>query len=182
MPGFDVRNATIWPLEISLGMLGPMYWGLTEPNQVFSRGTGAVWFTIQATVALDHKEHITTFGAVFDVFKTILFPQVKLGNWLINGETLAEAHAITDDVAQALGAKAPITVKGGRPLDEMPAAEAVSALQEIFTADRARVRKLGCYAGWRGHRQYVVSGGPTLQATAGGVELVTGTPLSIQKT
>lgn len=180
MPGFDIKNATIWPLEISLGMLGPLYWGLTEPNQTFSRSTGAVWFTLQATVALDRKEHITTFGAVFDVFKTILFPQVKLGNWLVNGETLAETHAITDDVAQALSAKVPITVKG-RPLDEMPAADAVIALQGIFTADRARVRTMGCYAGWSGHKQYVVSGGPTLTATPGGVELVSGTPLCIVK-
>lgn len=99
MAGFDIRNDTIWPLEISLGMLSPLYWGLTEPAQTFSRSTGAVWFTIQATVALDHKEHITTAGAVFDVFKNILFPQVMLGNWLINGEMLAGSHGITEDVA-----------------------------------------------------------------------------------
>ena len=180
MPGFDVKNATIWPLEISLGMLGPMYWGLTEPNQTFSRGTGAVWFTIQATVALDRKERITTFGAVFDVFKTILFPQVKLGNWLVNGETLAETHAITDEVAQALSAKVPITVNGRR-LDDLSAADAVTALQGIFTTDRARVKNMGCYAGWSGHKQYVVNGGPTLKATPSGVELIAGAPLSIQK-
>lgn len=178
MPGFDINNETIWPLEISLGLLSPLYWGITEPNQTFSRNTGAVWFTIQATVALDRKEHITTAGAVFDVFKNLVFPQVMLGNWLINGEMLAESHAITDEVAQALSAKTPITIKG-RPLDEMPAEEAITALQGIFTADRVRVSKMGCYAGWRGHRRYVVTGGPTLTATPGGVELVSGIPLCI---
>lgn len=180
MPGFDVRNSTIWPLEISLGMLGPMYWGITEPGATFCRSTGAVWFTIQATVALDRKEHITTFGAVFDVFKTILFPQVKLGNWLVNGEALAEMHAVTSEVAQALSAKAPITVNG-KPLDKMAAADAITALQGIFTPDRARVRSMGCYAGWSGHKQYQVSGGPTLMKKSDGVELVSGTPLSIHQ-
>ena len=180
MAGFDIRNDTIWPLEISLGMLSPLYWGLTEPAQTFSRSTGAVWFTIQATVALDHKEHITTAGAVFDVFKNILFPQVMLGNWLINGEMLAGSHGITEHVAQPLGAKRPITIKG-RPLDEMSTEDAIAGLQGIFTHDRSRVSKAGCYAGWSGHKQYVVSGGPTLQVRAGGVELVSGTPLSIVK-
>ena len=180
MAGFDVRNDTIWPLEISLGMLSPLYWGLTEPAQTFSRGTGAVWFTLQATVALDRKEHITTAGAVFDVFKNILFPQVMLGNWLINSEMLAESHAVTEEVAQALGAKMPITIHG-RPVNEMPAEEAIAALQAIFTSDQVRVAKAGCYAGWRGHKQYVVSGGPTLKATPGGVELVAGASLALAK-
>lgn len=180
MAGFDIKNATLWPLEISVGMLGPMYWGITEPGQTFSRSTGAVWFTLQATVALDRQEHITTFGAVVDVFKTLLFPTVKLGNWLVNGAVLAETGAITDDVAKALSAKVPITIKG-RPLDGMPPAEATSALQQIFTADRARVRSLGCYAGWSGHKAYVVSGGPSLVAKPGGVELVAGTPLRLAK-
>ncbi len=178
MAGFDIRNDTIWPLEISLGMLSPLYWGLTEPTQTFSRSTGAVWFTIQATVALDDKEHITTFGAVFDVFKNILFPQVMLGNWLINGEMLAGSHAITEDVAQALGAKRPITIKG-RPLNEMSSDDALAGLREIFAADRSRDSKAGCYAGWSGHKQYVVRGGPTLTATPGGVELVSGSPLAL---
>lgn len=180
MAGFDIRNGTIWPLEISLGLLSPLYWGLTEPEETFSRGTGAVWFTVQATVALDHQEHITTAGAVVDVFKNILFPQVMLGNWLFNSKMLAESHAVTTEVARALGAKMPITIKG-RPINEMPAEEAITALQGIFTPDRSRVSKAGCYAGWRGHKQYVISGGPTLQVSPGGVELVSGAALSLAK-
>lgn len=31
MAGFDIRNDTLWPLEISLGMLSPLYWGITDP-------------------------------------------------------------------------------------------------------------------------------------------------------
>lgn len=180
MPGFDIKNATMWPLEISLGMLGPMYWGVTLPGDTFSRGTGAVWFTIQATVSLDRQEHITTGGAVWDIFKTILFPGVKVINWVINGETLLDAKAITEDVAGALRTGGPITVKG-RPIGEIPDSDAANLLRGIFTPDRARVRKLGCYAGWSGHKRYTVTGGPTLIKSPSGpnVELVSGTPLCI---
>lgn len=131
-------------------------------------------------MALDRKEHITTAGAVFDVFKNILFPQVMLSNWLVNSKMLAESHAVTEEVAQALGAEQPITVHG-RPVNEIPAEDAIAALQEIFTPDQVRVAKARCYAGWRGHKQYIVSGGPTLKATSGGVELVSGVSLSLAK-
>lgn len=181
MPGFDIKNETIWPLEISLGMLSPLYWGITEPNQTFSRGTGAVWFTIQATVALDHKEHITKLNAVFDVFKSIIFPQIMLGDWLFNDKMLAEANLISEDVANALNANTPITIKG-RPLNVMSPEEMKSALQGIFSSNMSRVSKAGCYAGISGHKQYVIKGGPSLtRNNIGNIELVAEKPLSISQ-
>ena len=49
-------------------------------------------------VVLDYKEYIMMVGVVFDVFKNILFPQVMLGNWFINGEMFVGLYVIIQDV------------------------------------------------------------------------------------
>lgn len=181
MAGFNIRNDTVWPVELTLGLMSPFYFGVARPGEVFSRSTGAVWFTIQAMVSLDGKSHITTGLAVFEAFKSAFFP-IKLGNWLINQEHLVDANQITGEVANALKAGSPLRI-AGRPLSTMSEEDAVSALKTIFTSERACTRQLGCYAGWRGHKNYAVSGGPTLAISADGkgVDLVSGTPLSLGK-
>ena len=66
-PGFEIKNETIWPLQISLDQVGPLYFDLIQPGQTFSRTTGAVWFTIRGAICLDPKDQITTWDAVWPI-------------------------------------------------------------------------------------------------------------------
>jgi hypothetical protein len=66
-PGFEIYNGTIWPLQIALKQVGPLYYGIVQPGQYFRRDTGAVWFTINASIALDGKEHISDWDCVWPV-------------------------------------------------------------------------------------------------------------------
>ena len=186
MAGFDVKNATLWPLEISLRQVGPLYWGVTPPGGTFSRGTGAVWFTIQGTISLDGKERTTVMDAIFLPLKASL-GLVGLGNWLINGGAarITAATGISEAAANKLvgGHAANTIVINGKLLSEMAEAEVQKALEGIFTVQNSICRMHGCYAGWSGHKHYVISGGPTLKAipkSKGRVELVAGS-LTIAK-
>lgn len=55
-PGFQIQNKTDYPVLISLEQVGCLYYGIVPPGQVFVRNTGAVWFTIKASMAPDLKE------------------------------------------------------------------------------------------------------------------------------
>lgn len=66
-PGFEIKNDTRWPLQISLDQVGPLYFDLVQPGKTFVRDTGAVWFTIRAAICLDPKDQITTWDAVWPI-------------------------------------------------------------------------------------------------------------------
>ena len=66
-PGFQIKNCTQWPLTISLEMIGPLYYGLCQPGEIFTRDTGAVWFTIKAVVSPDNKSHIDDWDCIIPV-------------------------------------------------------------------------------------------------------------------
>lgn len=55
-PGFYITNKTKWPISIALSQFGCLYYGTIKRGEVFKRNTGAVWFTIQASVQPDGKE------------------------------------------------------------------------------------------------------------------------------
>ena len=70
-PGFVIHYETIWPVEVALAQVGPLYWEVVPGGKTFTRATGAVWFTINGQVALDGKEHISTWDAVWPVASII---------------------------------------------------------------------------------------------------------------
>ncbi len=39
-PGFRIKNCTQWPLTVSLDQVGPLYYGLVQPGEIFQRDTG----------------------------------------------------------------------------------------------------------------------------------------------
>ena len=51
MGGVLIKNCTAVPLKIQLCQAGVLYHGLVQPGEVFARETGAVHFTIRATVS-----------------------------------------------------------------------------------------------------------------------------------
>lgn len=55
-PGFQIQNKTDYPVLVTLEQVGCLYYGIVPPGQVFQRNTGAVWFTIKASIAPDLKE------------------------------------------------------------------------------------------------------------------------------
>ena len=55
-PGFQVQNKTDYPVLVTLEQLGCLYYEIVQPGKVFQRNTGAVWFTIKATMSADLKE------------------------------------------------------------------------------------------------------------------------------
>jgi hypothetical protein len=189
MPGFDIKNNTLWPLEISLRQLGPLYWGVTNPEQTFRRGTGAVWFTIQATVSLDGKEHITKWDAIWPIASVVGSLAIgaltggygafaiagsiasSVGSLSIAGITASMASTL---IAGGVAATEAIVISGAT-LGALGSSAAATALSNIFSKQNASVSKMGCYAGWSGHKHYTISGGPTLKPLPNGqMELVPG--------
>jgi hypothetical protein len=55
-PGFQIQNKTDYPVLVTLEQVGCLYYGIVKPGEVFQRDTGAVWFTIKASMAPDLKE------------------------------------------------------------------------------------------------------------------------------
>lgn len=51
MGGVQIKNCTAVPLKIQLCQVGVLYHGLVQPGEFFARETGAVHFTIRATVS-----------------------------------------------------------------------------------------------------------------------------------
>ena len=51
MGGVLIKNCTAVPLKIQLCQVGVLYHGLVQPGEYFARETGAVHFTIRATVS-----------------------------------------------------------------------------------------------------------------------------------
>ncbi|HEX4961665.1 MAG TPA: hypothetical protein VF173_12550 [Thermoanaerobaculia bacterium] len=100
-PGFIIKNDTIWPLQISLNQVGPLYYGIIEPGEYFIRDTGAVWFTIKAAIFLDEKDKITPLTAVL--------PVVSIVGSVILGAVTAGASAFAGGPALAAAGAAGVS-------------------------------------------------------------------------
>jgi hypothetical protein len=189
MAGFDITNNTIWPLEISLRQIGPLYWGVTNPGTTFRRSTGAVWFTIQATISLDGKGHITEWDAVWPIASVVGALAIgaltggygafavagsiasSIGSLSIAGITASMASTL---IAGGVAATEAIVISGAT-LGALTSSAATTALAGIFSRQNASVSEAGCYAGWSGHKKWTISGGPTFKPLPDGkIELVPG--------
>lgn len=189
MPGFNIKNNTLWPLEISLRQIGPLYWGVTDPGKTFSRSTGAVWFTIQASVSLDGKEHITKWDAIWPIGAVVGAIAIgaltggygafaaagtiasSIGSLSVAGITASMASTL---IGGGIAATEAIVISGAT-LGALTSSAASTALAGIFSKENASVSKMGCYAGWSGHKGYTISGGPTLKPLPNGqMELLPG--------
>ena len=81
-PGFYITNKSIWPISIALSQVGCLYYQTIPPGGVFKRNTGAVWFTIQASIQPDGKEQRTDWDCVAPVAAIVasaLFAAVSAG-------------------------------------------------------------------------------------------------------
>ena len=173
-PGFIVKNNTIWPLQISLNQVGPLYYDVIQPGQSFVRTTGAVWFTIKASVFLDEKDRITDWDCVMPVagiVGTVILSAVTAGaaayaagpalaaagaagvagvSGLSSAGALATATAASSLVGAGFSAGASLVIGGavvGGGLGTALSATAQAALADVFKKENISVSKAGCYAG-----------------------------------
>lgn len=173
-PGFTIRNDTIWPLQISLSQVGPLYYDVIQPGQSFTRDTGAVWFTIRASVFLDEKDRITDWDAIMPVaiiVGTVIFAAVTAGaaayaggpalaaagaagvsgvTGLSSASALATAMASSALVGAGFSASAALVIGGavvGGGIGAAVSASTQAALKEIFKGQNISLSSAGCYAG-----------------------------------
>jgi hypothetical protein len=55
-PGFQFVNKTDWPVQVRISQVGCLYHGVVPPGGTMMRDTGAVWFSLDASWALDGKD------------------------------------------------------------------------------------------------------------------------------
>lgn len=186
-PGFEIFNDTIWPMQVALKQVGPLYYGLVPPGGYFRRSTGAVWFTINTSVSLDNTLRITDWDCVWPV--AAIVGSVALGAltggagaFATAGTAAAATGGLSVTLASALVAggltATNALVVSGAVLGSLSAGAAASALAKIFDNSSAEVSKAGCYAGrpWPFRhrvRTYRIHGGPYLRDIGNGqMELV----------
>ena len=172
-PGFIIKNDTIWPLQISLNQVGPLYYDVIQPGQSFVRTTGAVWFTIKASVFLDEKDRITVWDCVWPIATitgTVLLAAATAGatayaagpalaaagaaGWsgvtgLSSASALATATAASTLVGAGFSASASLVI-GGAVIGGAGSAATTTitaALKDIFSEKNCSLSQFGCYAG-----------------------------------
>ncbi len=172
-PGFKIKNDTIWPLQISLNQVGPLYYGVIQPGETFERDTGAVWFTIKASVFLDEKDRITDWDVIFPiatVVGTVVLAAVTAGaaayaagptlavssmagisgvTGLSSASALATATAASALAGAGFSSSAALVI-GGIVVGGTASAlttTTTAALKDIFSSNNTSASKAGCYAG-----------------------------------
>lgn len=191
-PGFHINNKTKWPLAIALSQIGCLYHGVVKPGKTFRRKTGAVWFTIQASVQPDGKDPRSTWDCIAPVVAIvgaavitaatagagafIAAPAVAAGSAAAALSGIATSTAVTVSAA-ALAAGATTTVTG----------LAVAVGKVIAKNGKGSLH--GQYAGYdwpfrcKHMPHYEITGGPGQPRLLpdGGYYLEAGTPLKIKK-
>lgn len=201
-PGFEIKNNTQWPVQVSLEQVGPLFWGVVQPGKTFKRDTGAVWFTIKATIVPDGKPSIKTWDAVWPialttvvVIATVFTAGMAAGPALVaTGGMTGAAAAMNTAIASAMvgagftantalsvaaASGAILSYAAGAATDAVK--DAVSA---IFSGSNVTKSRSGCYAGlpWPGNgarKKYSISGGPTFTNGPDGTALLGGQKLKI---
>ncbi len=186
-PGFLIRNDAQWPLIISLNQVGPLYYDLIQPGQVFQRDTGAVWFTVKVRISPTNKLDIDTWDCVW--------PVAAIVGGILLGAITGGASAFSA-IGASIGASA-LTAGGAASLSgivlEGAAAGALAAmtpgvagklLADVF-AGNSDLSSAGEYAGapWPFRDNMLmqtITGGPKATLTPdGNMLLVKGDPLRL---
>jgi hypothetical protein len=186
-PGFYITNKTVWPISIALSQVGCLYYETIPRNGVFKRNTGAVWFTIQATIQPDGKEQRDDWDCVAPV-------AVIVGTAILAAASAGGGVFLS--VPAAAGALAPIatstavTVSGAAVF--AGATSVTSGLlisMGTVLAKNGSTHLVGQYAGpewpFRCDQMptYEIVGGPDppIRLADGGFRVDVGTPLRIVK-
>ena len=200
-PGFYIVNETDWPLTVSLDQVGCLYHGTIKPGEAFVRDTGAVWFTIKATVNPSGEHPISDWDCAKPIvlITAAALATAASGGWaaysgiaaasggglatFAGSAGLAMTSTTTIVVGATLGGALSGTVLGFG-LEEVAIDEIMSTLEINGHASDA-----GEYAGppypFRDAQmpRYKITGGPTIKFNynLGTPVIDKGTPLTIIK-
>jgi hypothetical protein len=104
-PGFQIINATDLPVLVTLEQVGCLYYGIVQPGKTFQRDTGAVWFTIKASIAPGIEEPT--------VASCIEKPAVYVAGVVIAGATAGAGLEVSAALITAAGYGASYGVQAG---------------------------------------------------------------------
>ena len=138
-PGFQIYNATEWPLTVSIDQVGPLYYGLLNPGEVFDRTTGAVWFTLKAQPSPDGVCHITDWDVampIVEITGSIMLAAVTGGAsaFATAGGMAAGAAAMKVGAAMAIESALRAAVVQGIKVGIDQVGEAAGADPELMNA------------------------------------------------
>lgn len=182
MGGVQIKNCTAVPLKIQLCQVGVLYHDLVQPGECFTRTTGAVHFTIRATVS---KEDDTNWkNTILPVLGVLL---VSLGAVVTAGvgAVLSGGALLTAGVSAASGVTGVTLVGGAVTLTSarlMTAGgvvltkELAEALSKEAKESHVFINSPGWYLG--GKNELEIRGGPKFQAYSKGFKY-DGSPLYI---
>ena len=183
MGGVVIKNCTAVPLKIQLCQAGVLYHGLVQPGENFARETGAVHFTIRATVSdIDDTDWKDTVLPVVGVVVGTLVALATAGAGLaIAGAGVAAAAAATAGGTTAVeglvtGAVAitrtGILTAGGVLMTQ----ELAQRLFQGASLSHVYISSAGWYFG--GRNELEIHGGPQIAADFKGFRY-SGSPLYI---
>ena len=177
MGGVQIKNCTAVPLKIQLCQVGVLYHELVKPGETFIRNTGAVHFTIVAT--LSDKDDT---GFKDTVLPIVGFVGVTLGAMVTAGAGLG-LFAGVGAAASAIGLGALVPeglVTGSAALTLADGIRILAAGGKMLTKELAakllnQAKKEHCYissAGWYfgGENHLEIHGGPKILASSKGFE------------
>jgi len=191
-PGFLIRNETDFDLDISLNQVGPLYYGVVKPGETFIRDTGAVWFTIEASVNIDGVPKYDDWDCVAPAVKftaDVLSAVFAGGAALAARGGVAAAYASASRLSQvATGAeKVWVAVEtfnkyNGYRNKINTVVEVATLVTTEFAEQYTYTSEAGCYAGWSGDvKVYTITGGPQIpcMGSDGSVVIEKSQPLKI---
>ena len=186
MGGVQIKNSTAVPLKIQLCQAGVLYHGFVKPGEFFTRETGAVHFTIRATVS--EKDDTNWKDTVLPVFGVVLGSLVAMataGAGLIYavgvGAVVTSVAGITAGTAAAV--EGLITGAVAMTSTGLLAAGGVVMTKELAEKLFKEAKESHCYIsspGWYfgGKNELEIHGGPQILAYSEGFKY-NGSPLYI---
>jgi len=155
--GIDIINKTPFPLQVSLNQIGPLYWDIIQPGESFSRDTGSVWFTIQASTYIEGSTRKITTS---DSTQPVVVLTVAVLAVAFTGGTFG-VIALPGAAAILVGG----AVLGGSAATTNYTGKTVAAVEEIFSEKNTSVSKGSAYATSNPRPVWEVRGGPYLKPT-----------------
>ena len=161
MGGVQIKNCTAVPLKIQLCQVGVLYHDLVKPGEYFIRNTGAVHFTIKATVSdKDDTGWTDTVLPILGVVGTTLAAMVTAGasvglTALVSGGLVSGTAVVTE---------AGVVAAGGALLTKEIAIKLFSQAEK----DHCYISSAGWYFGGKNHLE--IRGGPQILASSKGFE------------
>ena len=183
MGGVQIKNCTVVPLKIQLCQVGVLYHDLVKPGEYFTRETGAVHFTIRATVS--EEDDTNWKDTVLPVFGVVLGSLVAVATAGVGAVLSGGALVAAGASAAAAGVTLEGIVAGAVTLTSagLMTAGGVVLTKELAEKLFKEAKESHCYIsspGWYfgGENELGIHGGPQILAHSKGFKY-SGSPLYI---